>query len=379
MTYKAFQDWYTEAEIKHLILEKYKHDLVSPPFATDLCKDYSTFKVINKKRNIELDLPEVTSKTNVCQVIKNDIWLIPYGIWDECKRVVQLRNYKPKYYDLDLDGTGQFYSLATNGETGFSFPLGYEGTNVALHINNGVEIINMPVQGKKLHMGTVYCNGSYWSMPRGDEPGYNLLLEFDGEKINSYPIVGIDNSITRKYSDIIVVDNKLYALPFGETAGLNEVVEFDTETKEMKLYKTQCKDFAKKYNCGVLIHDKIIAVPYGEDYNDDSNWGLIFDTTTKQSTNFDIGLKFGGKYRFRSGIRYNTHAVFMPAGTPSCPILKINVHGTVVKELYLKEYLLGRPIIHNHILKVIGYEIETKEHYILSMDEDLNIINKELI
>ena len=28
-------------------------------------------------------------------------------------------------------------------------------------------------------MGTVYCNGKYWSMPRGDVAGYNNLVSFD--------------------------------------------------------------------------------------------------------------------------------------------------------------------------------------------------------
>ena len=221
-------------------------------------------------------------------------------------------------------------------------------------------------------MGTVYCNGSYWSMPRGDDPGYNLILEFDGEKINSYPIEGIDNSITRKYTDIIVVGDTLYALPFGEAAGLNEVIEFDTNTKNLTLHNTQCKDFAKKYNCGVLIGDKIIAVPYGEDYNNDSNWGLIFDTKTKKSTNFDIGIQFGGKYRFRSGVAFNSYAVFVPGGTPSCPILKINDDGKILKKVYLKDYLLGRPIIQDNKLKVIGYHIKNKTHHLLDFDEDLN-------
>jgi hypothetical protein len=371
MTYKAFQDWYKEASIKHLIIKEYKGNLVSPPFATELCKNYSTFKILNDC-DIILDLPPSTSKTNVCEIINNDIWMIPYGIWDDLNRIVQIKDNIPIYHDIYVKGKGQFYSLASNGETGFSFPLGYEDTNFAIYINNGVNLINIPVKGKKLHMGTVYCNGSYWSMPRGDDPGYNLILEFDGTQVNSYPIEGIDNSITRKYTDIIVAGDTLYALPFGETAGLNEVVEFNTNTKELKLHNTQCKDFSKKYNCGVLIGDKIIAVPYGEDYNDDSNWGLIFDTKTKKSTNFDIGIKFGGKYRFRSGVAFNSHAVFVPAGTPSCPILKINDEGKILKEVYLREYLLGRPIIQNDKLKVIGYHIENKTHHLLEFDENLN-------
>ena len=371
MTYKAFQDWYKEASIKHLIIKEYEGNLVSPPFATELCKNYSTFKVLGKY-DIILDLPPSTSKTNVCEIINNDVWMIPYGIWDDLNRIVQIKDNSPIYHDIDVKGKGQFYSLASNGETGFSFPLGYEDTNFAIYINDGVNLIDIPSKGKKLHMGTVYCNGSYWSMPRGDDPGYNLILEFDGEKINSYPIEGIDNSITRKYTDIIVVGDTLYALPFGETAGLNEVIEFDTNTKNLTLHNTQCKDFAKKYNCGVLIGDKIIAVPYGEDYNNDSNWGLIFDTKTKKSTNFDIGIQFGGKYRFRSGVAFNSYAVFVPGGTPSCPILKINDDGKILKKVYLKDYLLGRPIIQDNKLKVIGYHIENKTHHLLDFDEDLN-------
>ena len=330
------------------IVCQYKNDLVSLLFTTD----NSNFKVLNKNRNIALD---TINKINVCKVVKHDIWLVTP------ESVVQVRNYKPKYYNIDTDSS-QYYSLASNGETAFGF-----GSKFAICLNNNVEFIEMPTQGTKLHIGTVYCNGSYWSMPSGKEAGYNSIVEFDGEQINNYPINQINNTISSKYSDITVVGNILYALPFGETAGLNEVVEFNTETKEIKVYKTQCKDFAKKYSCSVLIGDKIIAVPYGEDNN--CNWGLIFDTKTKQSINF--GVNFRG-YQFRSGIRFNTHAVFFPLETPDCPILKINVNGAVVKEVYLKDYLLGRPIMHNHSLKVIGYHTSTETYHLLEFNEELD-------
>lgn len=337
---------YLEPKYLDPIVCQYKNDLVS-------ISDSSTFKILNKNRNIILD---PISKINVCKVVKHDIWLVTQD------SVVQVRNYKPKYYNIDTDNS-QYYSLATDGEIAFSF-----GSKFAMRLDKNIDFIEMPVQGSKLHIGTVYCNGSYWSMPSSDKSNYNLIVEFDGEKINSYPVTGIDNSIARKYSDIIVMGNILYALPFGETAGLNEVIEFNTETKEIKVYKTQCKDFAKKYSGGVLIGDKIIAVPHGDD-SDDCNWGLIFDTKTKQSINFSVNFK---GYQFRSGIRFNTHAVFFPLETPDCPILKVNTSGTVVKEVYLKDYLLGRPIIHNQSLKVIGYHTETETYHLLEFNEELD-------
>lgn len=211
-------------------------------------------------------------------------------------------------------------------------------------------------------------------MPRGDDPGYNTLLEFDGTQIVTHEIEGIDNSITRKYTDIIVKGNTLYALPFGETAGLNEIVEFDTTTKTYKLHSINGHDFAKKYNTGVLVGNNIIALPYGEDYNDDSNWGLVFDTITKQSRQFNIGLKFGGKYRFRTGIEYKDSAYFFPAGTPTCPILKLSAQGNIEKELYMKNWLLGRPIIYNDNLCVIGYNLENKDHKVFQFDADLTLL-----
>jgi hypothetical protein len=213
-------------------------------------------------------------------------------------------------------------------------------------------------------------------MPRGDDPGYNTLLEFNGKEIVTHEIKGIDDSITRKYTDIIVKDNTLYALPFGETAGLNEIVEFNADTKTYKLHTIDGHDFAKKYNTGVLVDDTIIALPYGEDYNDDSNWGLVFDTKTKQSYQFDIGLKFGGKYRFRTGIEYNSSAYFFPAGTPSCPILKISKQGDIEKELYMKDWLLGRPIVYNNMMCVIGYNLKNKDHKIFQFDADLNLLSQ---
>lgn len=375
MQYKAFEDWYHEADIKHLVLQEYKGSLVSPPFATEKCKDYSTFVFFDGK-NIKLNLPNATSKTNACETINGDIWCVPYGIYDEFDVVVQIKDNQPIYHKLNFKGKGQFYSLATDGTTGFSFPLGYAGTNVGIYINDGVKTIPLPVQGKKLHMGTVYCNGRYWSMPRSDDPGYNLLLSFDGERIESYPITGIDNSITRKYSDIIVVGKTLYALPFGETAGLNEIVEFDTTSNTLSIHPINGHDFAKKYNNGVYLNGKIVGLPYGEDYNDDSNWGIVFDTETKTSRQFDIGLKFGGKYRYRSGIAFNNHAYFFPAGTPSCPIIKLDSNGNILRQVYMKDWLVGRPVIHNNLLKCISYNIFSKRHILCSFDENLNLFSQ---
>lgn len=376
MTYKAFEDWYKEASIKHLVLQIYNDELVTPPFATELCKDYSIFKIINKE-NISLTLPEVTSKTNSCEVIDDSLWLVPYGIYDHFNVVVQLNGNTPVYHDLPFKGKGQYYSLASNGKTGFSFPLGYEDTNVGLYIkDNIISSIPLPVQGKKLHMGTVYCNNRFWSMPRGDEPGYNLLLSFDGHDIEAYPISGIDNNITRKYSDIIVVENTLYALPFGETSGLNEIIEFNTETNIMLTHSIQGHDFAKKYNSGVYLNGKIIALPYGEDICNDSNWGLVFNTVTKEKYQFDIGISFGGKYRFRSGITFKDNVYFFPTGTPSCPIFKIDENGNVLKILYMDSWLLGRPIVHENFLKCIGYNIELQNHMLFSFDENLNLFSQ---
>lgn len=375
MKYKAFEDWYKEAEIKHLILQSTNGKLFSPPFATELCKDYSTLKYIDGN-NLPLDLDNATSKTNACEIINNDIWFIPYGIWDNFNKVVQIKDNVPTYHTLPFSGKGQFYSMATNGHTGFSFPLGYEDTNVGLYINETVSTIPMPIAGKKLHMGTVYCNGRYWSMPRGDDPDYNLLLSFDGTYIKSYPIEGIDNSVTRKYSDIIVVGNTLYALPFGETKGLNEVVEFNTNTNTYKLYKLNVPDFAKKYNCGVYLNGKIIGLPYGDEYVNDSNWGVVFDTETKESHSFDIEIPFGGKYRYRSGVALGNHAYFFPSGTPSCPILMISEDGNIIKKKYLEGWLVGRPIIHQRQIYVIGYNIKTKDHVVFCFDKDLDLLAK---
>tara|TARA_B110000503_G_scaffold28131_1_gene44918 strand:- start:1221 stop:2360 length:1140 start_codon:yes stop_codon:yes gene_type:complete len=375
MTYKAFEDWYNEADIKHLLLVDYNNELITPPFATELCKDYSILKHIGGQ-DINLNLADVTSKTNACEIINNDIWFIPYGIWDDFNKVVQIKNGIPIYHELPFKGKGQFYSMASNGTTGFSFPLGYEDTNVGLYINNTVSTIPLPVAGKKLHMGTVYCNGRYWSMPRGDDANYNLLLSFDGYNIKSYPIEGIDNSITRKYSDIIIVDNTLYALPFGETKGLNEVIEFDTVSNTYILHRLNVPDFAKKYNCGVLLNEKIIGLPYGEDYAEDSNWGIVFDTVTKESYSFDIGILFGGKYRYRSGIALDNHAYFFPSGTPSCPILKIADDGTIIKKKYLHGWLVGRPIIYNNYIHIIGYNIKTKSQVLFCFDEHLELLSE---
>lgn len=378
MSYKAFQDWYHEAELKHLLLFSYKgRNLISPPFATELCKTYS--KIWHSEgHSIELDLPPVTSKTSACAVIDDEVWIIPYGIYDNFNTVVQISNGSPIYHTLPFTGKGQYYSVASDNETAFSFPLGYEGTNFGIYIkNNTVTAIKLPMPGKKLHMGTVFCNNSYWSMPRGDTE-YNLLLEFDGSKFIEH-YIDVDPKITRKYTDIITKGNTLYSLPFGETAGLNEVVEFDTQSKTAKYHKLNVPDFAKKYNCAVLLDDVIIGLPYGDEHAQDSNWGVVFDTINKTSKAIDIGISHGGKYRYRCGVAYKDNAYFFPSGTPSCPILQINKEGNIVRSKQFDNILFGRPIVHANLLHVIAYDIKTKDHNIYIFDNNLRILDKKLI
>lgn len=371
MSYKEFQDHYKESKIKHLILSEYKGKLLSPPFATELCKDYSDVWIDGKY--IDLELPPVTSKTNAVAVLDDSAWFIPYGIYDQFNTVVEMKPGAVIKHKLPFKGKGQYYSVATNYEwnTAFSFPLGYEDTNNALYISNGkLSVHPLPHKGKKLHMGTVYCNGRYWSMPRGDEPGYTSLLSFDGEQFASYQL-DIDPNITRKYSDIVVKGNTLYSLPFGETAGLNTIVEFDTVTNTATYHEIDGVDFAKKYNCGVLVGDNIVALPYGTEHGE-SNWGLIFNTITKQSKQFDIGITHGGKYRYRCGIEYKGYAYFIPSGTPSCPIFKVSKEGDELHSIYFEHTLFGRPIIHKDKLCVIGYDTETSDHMLYHIKEDLS-------
>ena len=367
--YKAFQDFYKEQSIKHLLLVEHNNELLSPPFATEKCKEYS--KVFYKGSYIDLELLPATSKTNAVAQIDNSSWFIPYGIWDEFNTVVELRDTTPYYHTLPFKGKGQFYSVATDGKTAFSFPLGYEDTNFGLYIDGIIKAHELPTKGKKLHMGTVYCNGRYWSMPRGDEPGYNTLLSFDGNAYQSYEL-DVDANITRKYSDIIVKGNTLYSLPFGETSGLNTIVEFDTQTNTVTYHEINGVDFAKKYNCGVMLGDRIIALPYGDEFASDSRWGLVFDTVTKQSYQFDIGLEFGGKYRFRSGIEYNGNAYFFPSGTPGCPIFKIDSKGTILHYEQFENTMLGRPIIYNNQMYAIGHNMTTNKEAIYKFKEDLS-------
>ena len=376
MKYKAFQDFYIEENIKHLVLHEHNGILISPPFATEKCRDYNKVLCIDGDtiRYIDLELPSATSKFNAVTSIDNSVWFIPYGIWDDFNVVVQLKDFSPIYHKIDKPGKGQFYNIATDGATAFSFPLGYEHTSYGIFIKDEqVNTIDIDRQEHiKLHMGCVFANGKYWSAPRSDTPGYVNMVSFDGDNIQTYPIYVNNPDVTRKYTDIIVKGNTLYSLPFGETPGLTELLEFDTETNTYILHELKIPDFAKKYNVGVLVNDVIIALPYGDEHYLDSNWGLVYDTITGEHFLFDIGLKFGGKYRFRSGIEFNNMAVFFPTGTPTCPIMCIDSTG-IIKKIELPNLLVGRPILHKNKLCTIAYHIQTEKHFVLSMDSSLEI------
>jgi hypothetical protein len=331
---------------------------------------------------IDLKLPPATSKFCDSCNIENQTWFIPYGIWDDFNYVVELSNFIPTYHKIEKNGKGMFYSVASNNETAFSFPLGYEGDPYCLFINdNKISTIDLSVKNaNKLHMGTVYCNEKYWSAPRGDSLlgekehcNYHSLLSFDGTKIEEFPLKLKDNTIPRKYSDLLVKENVLYALPYGEKNGVTEILEFNTETNDTNFYQIENYDFAKKYNSMVLIGDYIISLPYGDEAERDSNYGIQFNTKTKSIEFFDIGedLSFGGKYRFRTGNKLKNTAIFVPSGTANCPIMSID-EDLNLKKCELDTILFGRPIVHENFVKVIGVDLYTQQSYLFMFDEHLN-------
>jgi len=381
MTYKAFEDYYKEENIRHMILHSHNGTLFSPPFATEKCKNYNQGVFIDKDvKYIECSKSQGTSKTSAVTSIGDSIWFVPYGIWDDYNYVTQIKgNGDVVYHHIDVEGQGQYYSIASDNNSAFSFPLGYKGTNKCLYIKNDkVETYKVPYEGKKLHMGTVYCNGKYWSMPRGDDAGYCKLLSFDGDQLQSYK-VDVDPSITRKFSDIEVYGDKLIALPFGETKGLNDLVVFDTTTSKFSYHKICNKDFAKKYNCSVLIDNYLLALPYGDEHHNDSNIGVSINLLDYTFNEIDIEKSFGGKYRFRSGVAYNGSAYFWPTGTLGCSIIKISKEGNIIKEINTPDKLWGRPIIHNDKICVISVNIESNAHQVEFFDEDLNICKTIII
>jgi hypothetical protein len=147
-----------------------------------------------------------------------------------------------------------------------------------------------------------------------------------------------------------------------------ELIEFNTDTTTYKLHELDIPDFAKKYNTGVLVDDTIIALPYGDEHSDDSNWGLTYNVVTGKHSVFDIGLSFGGKYRFRSGIAYGNNAMFLPTGTPSCPILTINKSGEILSRDMYADHLLGRPVIHDNKVVTMGHNFNDQESYVVTLD-----------
>jgi hypothetical protein len=312
---------------------------------------------------IDTELPPAVSKTNCVVTVGNDSWFIPYGIYEnDYGTVLKLSGDKPEYHQVLAKGKGQFYSGASDNETAFSFPLGYSGTQYCLYIkDNKPELI--PFESvEKAHMGTVYCNGSYYSMPRGDQPGYNDLVCYNGEYFTYY-YIPVNPEITRKFTDLIAIGNKLYSLPYGEQPGLNEAVEFDTVTGEVLLHKLNIPDFAKKYNSMVRLGNKIIGMPYGDEFTQDSNYGVVFDTVTKDSKSIDIGISHGGKYRYRTGIEYKGFAWFFPGGTPQCPIFVINESGLIFRVYHFENQMFGRPVIYKDKIHVLSYDTVKETHH----------------
>jgi len=378
MTYKSFEDFYREAEIKHLILHEYNGGLISPPFCTDTCKDYSRVLIIkdNKTSFIDVDTPPATSKYSAMASIDDSIFFIPYGIWDSFNLVLEIKDNKPIYHNLDSTSRGQFYNMASNGEHAFSAPLGYEEISFCLFIKNG-KIKQVPVPSSvslKRHMGSVFLNGSYYSPPRGEDGTYNSILKFNPvtEKLSTIEVNGLPLS-QRKYSDFIAIGNKLYGLPFGKYIDLKEMLVLDTADDSVSLIPLDLPKFQKKYNAGVALDNIIVAMPYGHKDDGDANFGLIFDTDTNKHFTFDVEQQFGGKYRFRSGIEFDGNAVFLPTGSPTIPITAVTRDGKIIYSKLFADYVIGRPLLYSNMIYSMAYHLENKEHYLFTIDKQFNV------
>ena len=375
MSYKSFEDYYREAEIKHLVLFKHGNYLISPSFCTDKCKEYSRVLIYKDGGVVwfDVDTPPATSKYNSMISIGSSAFFAPYGIWDEFNTVLELDVCgagKATYHTLDSTAKGQFYNMASDGTTAFSAPLGYEEVSFGLFIKDGkIKQIPFPVTSElKKHMGTVWSNGYYWSAPRGESYDYNQILKFNPDTEELSFITANLPKTRRKYSDFIVAGNKLFALPLGRDIELRQMLVVDTTTDNIELVDLNVPTFVKKYNAGVLLDNVIVALPYGHKDNGDANYGLVFNIDTYEHSVFDIGLTFGGKYRFRSGIEYNGVAIFLPTGTPNADIIVVDKTGTILFRKSLPEYILGRPLVHNGLVYTLAYNVLTKQHSILTID-----------
>ena len=371
MAYKSFEDFYREASIKHLIVFEHNGTIISPPFCTDTCKDYSNV-LFYKDGGLayrSVDTPLATSKFNSMAVVDNSLWFAPYGIWDKFNAVLEIKDGKPITHYIDSTAKGQFYNLASNGTSAFSAPLGYDTVGFALFIKDGkVKQIPMPDNGElKKHMGVVYHNGHYWSPPRGEGYDYNQILKFnpDTEQL-SFITVDLPKA-RRKYSDFIIAGDKLFALPLGRDLELNHMLIVNTLTDETELVELNVPKFVKKYNAGVLLGDTIVAMPYGHKEDKENNYGLLFNTKTYEHSIFDVGQEFGGKYRFRCGVEFNGVAVFFPTGSQNVELIAVNKDGNIVWKKLFDEYVFGRPIVYNNRVMTIAYQIETKQHYMFSL------------
>jgi hypothetical protein len=322
-------------------------------------------------RFIKVDTQPATSKYNTMVDINGTLYFAPYGIWDNFNTLLSLNNLEPRSYKIISNSKGQFYNMASDGNTGFASPLGYDPVSFAVYIKDWkIQQIEVPGTSElKRHMGTVFCNGSYFSPPRGESYDYDSILKFnvETEELTLIPIPNLVKA-RRKYSDFIVAGKKLFALPFGRDLELKHVLVYDTVEEIPKLVKLDIPDFVKKYNGGVLLDDTIVALPYGHKDNGDANYGLIFNVNTYEHYTFDIGLSFGGKYRFRSGIAFNNVAVFLPAGSPNADIIIVDKLGNIKFRKQMNEYILGRPILYDSKIVSMAYKIKTKEHFLFTLD-----------
>lgn len=378
MGYKSFEDFYRDTEIKHLVLFEQDGKLISPPFCTDKCKDYSRVMILENDvfTFMDVDTQPATSKYNTMANINGTLYFAPYGIWDKFNTLLSLNNQDARSYKIISNSKGQFYNMASNGNTGFASPLGYDPVSFAIYIKDWkIQQIEVPGTDElKRHMGTVFLNGSYYSPPRGESYDYDRILKFEieTEQLTLIPVPNLVKA-RRKYSDFIVAGDKLFALPFGRDLELKHMLVYDTTQETVELVELNIPDFVKKYNGGVLIDDTIIALPYGHKDNGDANFGLVFNVDTYKHKIFDIGQSFGGKYRFRSGIAYNGVAVFLPAGTPNADIIVVDKEGNILFRKQMPAYIIGRPILYNTCITSLAYKIETKEHFLFKLDANYTI------
>ena len=155
--------------------------------------------------------------------------------------------------------------------------------------------------------GTLGSNNLIYLPPYGLTQSLDYMLKLNPETLEITHInLSVDSSC-EKYTNGVLINDKIYFLPYNESRIL--IVDCNTDIVEYVDLGIEGKG---KFNTMHVYNDKIISLPYGTDT--EFNYALVFDTVDKSVILKNIVCPINDRKKWHTTQLLNNKIIGMPRG-----------------------------------------------------------------